>query len=306
MRHKSVDFGYFLRYNDTSFSARRQVVKISDVLSDGKINISFELFPPKDGEVLQKADEIITRVAALKPSFISVTCGAAGGNRRDTAAIAAMGARRGVNALAHMTCVAATFDSVADDLKRLEHYGVSNIMALRGDIVGDAKPGDFKHASDLTAFIKRHGDFCIGGACYPEGHPESPSIDRDIQNLKYKLDAGTEFLITQMFFDNVLLYRYLEMLQKNGINVPIVAGIMPVTSASQFERITSLSGGTLPQKLIDAAQKFKDDRMAMRSAGIEFARDQINDLVAHGVRNIHVYTMNKPEIAEAVYDGIRF
>lgn len=280
-------------------------MRIADIISGNKVNISFELFPPKEDQVLQKADEIITRIAALEPSFISVTCGAAGGNRRDTAAIAAIGARHGVTALAHMTCVAATFDSAADDLDRLKQYGISNIMALRGDIVGDAKPGDFKHASDLAGFIRRYGDFCIGGACYPEGHPESQSIARDIQNLKYKLDAGTEFLITQMFFDNTLLYRYLDMLQKSGIDVPVLAGIMPVTSASQLERITSLSGSELPKQLKDAAQRFKDDRRSMKKAGIEFAVRQINDLIAHGVRNIHIYTMNKPETAEAIYDGIQ-
>lgn len=281
-------------------------MKITDIISDNKINISFELFPPKDGEILQKADEIITRVAKLHPSFISVTCGAAGGNRRDTASIAAMGAKHGVTALAHMTCVAATFDSAADDLERLKGYGISNIMALRGDIVGDAKPGDFRHASDLVGFIKQRGDFCVGGACYPEGHPESQSIKQDIENLKYKLDAGTEFLITQMFFKNELFYKYIDMLHDAGIDIPVFAGIMPVTSASQFNRIISLSGGTLPQKLIDDAEKFKDDRESMRLSGIEFAAEQINDLISHGVRNVHIYTMNRPEIAEAIYGRIQF
>ncbi len=279
---------------------------ISNSISDNKINISFELFPPKDGEILQKADEIITRVSKLHPSFISVTCGAAGGNRRDTASIAAMGSKHGVTALAHMTCVAATFESADDDIERLKDYGISNIMALRGDIVGDARPGDFKHASDLAAFIRHHGDFCIGGACYPEGHPESQNIKQDIDNLKYKLDAGTEFLITQMFFKNDLLYKYLDMLHDAGIYVPVFAGIMPVTSASQFDRIISLSGGTLPQKLISDAEKFKDDRQSIKLAGIEFAAEQINDLISHGVRNIHIYTMNKPEIAEAIYGRIQF
>lgn len=281
-------------------------MKITDIISGNKINVSFELFPPKEGEILQKADEIMAKIAAFDPSFISVTCGAAGGNRRDTASIAAMGSRHGVTALAHMTCVASTYGSALEDLERLKRYGISNIMALRGDIVGDAKPGDFAHASDLVRFIKRHGDFCIGGACYPEGHPESQSIKHDIDNLKYKLDAGTEFLITQMFFKNELFYDYIDMLHDAGIDVPVFAGIMPVTSASQFNRIISLSGGTLPQKLVDDAEKFKDDRESMKLSGIEFAAEQINDLISHGVRNIHIYTMNRPEIAEAIYGRIQF
>lgn len=277
-------------------------VKITDVLSANRINISCELFPPKEGTPLQKADGIIAETAALSPSFISVTCGAAGGNRKDTAAIARSVAEHGALPLAHMTCVASTYDSASDDIDMLLKYGVRNIMALRGDIVGDAKPGDFKHASDLVTFIKqKNGDICIGGACYPEGHPESGSIQKDIENLKFKLQAGVDFLITQLFFDNSLLYRYIDMLHSAGVNVPVIAGIMPITSASQVSRLTFLSGSDLPSDVHALINRYGSQPQEMKKAGIDYAVSQISDLISHGVTNIHVYTMNKPDIARDIF-----
>lgn len=274
-------------------------MKISDIASNKKINISCELFPPKEGAVLEKAEAIIAETATLSPAFISVTCGAAGGNRDKTAAIAGIAKQSGVEALAHMTCVEATKESISADLDRLKANGVENILALRGDLVGDAQLRDFTHSSDLAEFIRGKG-FCIGGACYPEGHPESGSIRKDVDNLKYKIDAGVEFLITQLFFDNTLLYTYLSRMRDAGINLPVMAGIMPVTSAAQVKRLVSISGSNLPAKLLSIVDRFGDDPASMKQAGIAYASSQIIDLIANGVTNIHVYTMNKPEIAAAI------
>ena len=282
-------------------------MKISDILSSGRVNISCELFPPKPGAGLANAAEIAARTAALKPSYISVTCGAAGGNRGQTVSIASdIQNSNGTTALAHLTCAAATKATVADTLSKLKREGINNILALRGDPPADYEGAvwtDFRYASELTEQIMRTGDFCVGGACYPEGHPESQGVESDIENLKHKLDAGCSFLVTQMFFDNNVLYNFLFRLMRAGIDIPVSAGIMPVTNGKQMKRILSLSGSSVPPKFKAIIERFGDDPESMEQAGIVYACDQIIDLLANGVNNIHIYTMNRPATAKKIFDN---
>ena len=278
-------------------------MKLIELLSSDKPTLSCELFPPKPGAALLDAPALVRRIAALHPAYISVTCSAGGsGNGGVTTADMANEVQNinGITALAHLTCVAATRDEVRASLEDLKKLGIENILALRGDIPEGGAfplPGGYRHASELMADIRDFGGFCVGGTCYPEGHPESESLYQDIDNLKYKIDAGCAFLTTQMFFDNNVLYRFLYKLRRAGIGVPVVAGIMPVTNAKQIQRIVALSGSKLPARFRAIIDRFSGSSAAMTQAGVAYATEQIIDLFANGVDHVHIYTMNKPEIA---------
>ena len=280
------------------------MAKISEILKTNQPTLSFEVFPPKTEDKYEGVLSAAKKISEIHPSFISVTYGAAGGTRAYTSGIAGDIASLGVPSLAHLTCVSSTKESVDEALAQYKAHGVENILALRGDLpegVSDlGADADFRHASDLTAYIKEQGDFCIGGACYPETHPEAENKDADILNIKRKVDAGCEFLTTQMFFDNSIMFNYMYRLREAGIMVPICAGIMPITNASQVKRAIQLSGTVMPPRFLAIVDKFKDNPEAMKQAGIAYATDQIIDLIANDITHIHVYSMNKPEVAEAI------
>ncbi len=245
-------------------------------------------------------------IAAKKPSFMSVTYGAGGGTSRYTVEIAAeIQERYGVMALAHLTCVSSTREKVHQVLKELKLRGVENVLALRGDIPQDGKvEKDYHYASELIREIKEIGDFCIGAACYPEGHVESENKTKDIQHLQEKVEAGCDFVTTQMFFDNNILYNYLYRIREKGITVPVIAGIMPVTNVSQIRRICQMSGTYLPSRFKAIVDRFGENPAAMKQAGIAYATEQIIDLIANGVNGIHVYSMNKPDVAEKIQENL--
>lgn len=283
-------------------------MRLNELFASGKPTLSFEVFPPKTTDTFESVREATEEIAALKPDFMSVTYGAGGGTSEYTAAIAKnIQDTHGVTPLAHLTCVSSTVEQITEQIGHLKEFGIENILALRGDIPAGV-PTDarwsFRYASELTAFIKRQGNFCVGGACYPEGHPESPNQRADIDSLKRKVDAGCDFLTTQMFFDNNILYNFLYKVRDAGIKVPVVAGIMPVTNGKQITRIISLAGNMLPTRFRMIVDRFGDDPAAMRQAGIAFATEQIIDLLANGVEHIHVYSMNKPEIARSIRDNL--
>lgn len=281
--------------------------KIIDILKNGKVHISCELFPPKQGAELQNSLEIAKKIAAVRPSYMSVTYGAGGSTVGYSAALAKEVQANGLPALAHLTCMKADEEKICGVLGQLQEFGVNNILALRGDVPADmesAYTGCFKHASDLMSFIKEQGDFCVGGAAYPEGHPESGSLEQDIENTKYKVAAGVDFLVTQMFFDNTILYNYMFRLLRAGINIPVVPGIMPVTNAKQIIRICQLSGTKLPPQFRAMVEKFADKPEALKQAGIAYATGQIIDLIANGFDNVHIYTMNKPEIIGGIMESL--
>lgn len=278
-------------------------MKITELLKDDKPCISCELFPPKAGSELQNALKIVDKIAEIKPHFMSVTYGAGGTSAGQTVAIAKAVEEHNIPALAHLTCIDATGDGIDGMLANFRANGIQNVLALRGDAVTD-KPREFMHASDLMRKISASGDFCIGGACYPEGHPEAGSLDKDIENTKKKIDAGCEFLVAQMCFDNNIMYNYMYRLLRNGIDVPVVAGIMPVTNAKQINRICELSGTKLPPHYRAIVERFADDPQALMQAGIAYAMGQIIDLIANGFKNIHVYTMNKPEVIGGIMKNL--
>ena len=278
-------------------------MKICEIIASGRPSVSFEVFPPKRESPLEPVKAAVRRLVEAKPAFISVTYGAAGGDSSaNTAAIAGFIENDcGVTALAHLTCLMATRAGIAVEAKKLRAAGIENILALRGDVPpggGAPSPEHFHHAVELVEYLKRNfPGFCVGGACYPEGHPECEHLKDDIAHIKAKVDAGLDFLTTQMFFDNSILYAYLAKLRSAGVKVPVVAGIMPVTNARQIRRICALSGTLLPPRFRAIVDRFGDDPEAMLSAGIAHATGQIVDLFANGVDNVHVYTMNRPEVA---------
>ena len=278
-------------------------MKITELLKSDKPCISCELFPPKAGSELQNALKIVDEIAVIKPHFMSVTYGAGGTSAGQTLAIAQAVEEHNIPALAHLTCIDVTEAKIDDMLGNFRKAGVQNVLALRGDAVTSGVR-DFAHASDLMRKISASGDFCIGGACYPEGHPEAGSLDNDIENTKKKIDAGCEFLVSQMCFDNNIMYNYMYRLLRNGIDVPVVAGIMPVTNAKQINRICELSGTKLPPHYRAIVERFADDPQALMQAGIAYALGQIIDLIANGFKNIHVYTMNKPEIIRGIMKNL--
>ena len=281
-------------------------MKIKDILAQEKPVLSFEVFPPKEEAAFEPVKAAAFEIAKLSPAFMSVTYGAGGGTSKYTVEIAAdLKEKFGVTSLAHLTCVASSREHVHRVVERLKEHEICNIMALRGDIPKDGViHHDYKYASELIAELKTLGDFCIGGACYPEGHVESATKAEDILHLKEKVNAGCDFLTTQMFFDNDLLYNFLYQIRDKGITVPVVAGIMPVTNAKQMKRILSMSGAYIPSKFRAIVDKFGDNPAAMRQAGVAYATDQIVDLIANGVNAIHVYSMNKPDVAAQIKSSL--
>ncbi len=282
-------------------------MKLTELFNNDKLSLSFEVFPPKTDTAFDSVKHATEEIAKLRPSFMSVTYGAGGGTSKYTLDIAKnIKANYGVPTLAHLTCVSSTRETVRERIADMKAAGIENVMALRGDIPAglenaDRSHWDYKHAVELVRELRESGtDFCIGGACYPEIHPESACQKEDIKYLKEKVDAGCSFLTTQMFFDNNLLYNFLYKIREAGITVPIIPGIMPITNGNQVERAIKLSGSFMPQRFKSLVDKFGTTPAAMKQAGIAYATDQIIDLFANGIQNVHVYSMNKPEVAEAI------
>ena len=283
-------------------------MKISDLISPRVPTVSFEVFPPKKGRPLEGTKETVTAIAMERPAFMSVTYGAAGGSTgANTLAIAEHVQKVcGVPVLAHLTCVGASRETIAGETAAMRAAGIENILCLRGDCPpGVEFPADpaFVHASDLVRALAGQG-FCLGGACYPEGHPESTHFADDIAHVREKVDCGLDFLTTQMFFDNNVFFHYLARLRDAGVTVPVIAGIMPVTNGRQISRICELSGTHLPPRFRAIVDRFGDDPDSMLSAGVAYATEQIVDLVANGVNHVHVYTMNRPELARRIMNNL--
>ena len=283
-------------------------MKIKELFDSRAVTLSFEIFPPKKALSCDSVIATALDLATMRPDFISVTYGAGGTSQANTLEIAStVQSRAGIPTLAHLTCVGATRAKIDGTIADLHQAGIENVLALRGDLpagmTADALADDFHHASDLVAVLKAAG-FCVGGACYPEGHPESGSRMRDLEHLKIKVDAGCDFLTTQMFFDNDMLYSFLYQMQSLGIHVPVLAGIMPVTNANQIARMIELSNAYVPRKLMQMIDRFRDHPAALRQAGIAYAVDQIIDLVSNGVRGIHIYSMNRSDIAMEIIRNV--
>ena len=283
-------------------------MKITEILKQDKPTLSFEVFPPKNEVNYKDVEKATGEIAKLKPDFMSITYGAGGGTSSYTVNIAKeIQKEYAVPTLSHLTCMCSSKEDIKAQLKLLKDNDIENVLALRGDIPNDKslmEKSEYTHAVDLIRDIKESGDFCIGGACYPDGHVECEHKADDIYFLKEKVDAGLDFLTTQMFFDNNVLYNFLYRIREIGITVPVFAGIMPVTNGKQIKRITELSGTYLPTRFKAIVDKFGDDPAAMKQAGIAYATEQIIDLLANDVRGIHVYSMNKPEIAEGIKNNL--
>ena len=288
-------------------------MKLTEILKQDSLSLSFEVFPPKTDMAFDSVKHATEEIAKLSPSFMSVTYGAGGGTSKYTLEIAKnIKERYGVPTLAHLTCVSSTKETVAEKIEAMKSAGIENVMALRGDLTPELESSDrsawaYRHAIDLIRDIKESGaDFCIGGACYPEIHPESADQKEDIKYLKEKVDAGCDFLTTQMFFDNNLLYNFLYKIREAGITVPIIPGVMPITNANQVERAIKLSGSFMPQRFKSIVDKFGHSPEAMKQAGIAYATDQIIDLFANGITNVHVYSMNKPDVAAKIQSNLSY
>lgn len=286
-------------------------MRISDILSSKKLTLSFEVFPPKTETSYDSVVKATEEIAQLNPDFISVTYGAGGGTSKYTLQIAEnIEKRYHITVLTHVTCVSSSKETVHNYINNLKNAGIENIMALRGDLLPgkeneDRSRWDYAHAVDLIKELREDSsNFTIGGACYPEIHPESANQQEDIMYLKQKADAGCDFLTTQMFFDNHLLYNFLFKIREAGITIPVIPGIMPITNANQIERAIKLSGSHMPQRFLSLLDRFGNKPSAMKQAGIAYATDQIIDLYANGIRNIHVYTMNKPDVAARIKDNL--
>lgn len=286
-------------------------MKIIDLLNKNKLTLSFEVFPPKTQSSFESVKSATKEIAKLSPAYMSVTYGAGGGTRKYTLDIAKnIMKEHGVPTLAHLTCVSSTKEKVSEMISLIKDAGIKNVMALRGDIPEDRKDEDrstwdYRYAVDLVRELKNaDSDFCIGGACYPEIHPESSSQKDDIKYLKEKVDAGCDFLTTQMFFDNNLLYNFLYKIREEGIVIPVIPGVMPITNANQVDRAIKLSGSFMPQRFKSLVDKFGSNPSGMMQAGIIYATDQIIDLFANGITNVHVYSMNKPEVAKKIMENL--
>jgi len=281
-------------------------MKISEILKQDKVTFSLEVFPPKTSEKYQAVAAAARKVAELHPDFMSVTYGAGGGTGLYTADIAQeIQEKQGVPMLAHLTCVSSSREHVQKMVRVYKEKGIENILTLRGDIPRDGVLSqDYRHAVDLIHDVRELGDFCLGGACYPEGHVETPHKADDIRYLKEKVDAGLDFLTTQMFFDNNIFYNFLYRIRERGIYCPVIAGIMPITKARQLERSVAMSGTDVPQRFRAIVDRFGDDEAKMKQAGIIYATEQIVDLIANGIKHIHVYTMNNPEVAGGIMNNL--
>ncbi|MCR5357259.1 MAG: methylenetetrahydrofolate reductase [NAD(P)H] [Lachnospiraceae bacterium] len=283
---------------------------IKDKFTANRSALSFEVFPPKKDDDFANVFKTIDDLAALNPDFISVTYGAGGSNSKKTLEVASyIQNEKGIDALCHMTCVGYTKADLDSALEEFDKSGLSNMLALRGDRPQDMSDKqfnsrEFMYANEMVGYIraKKGKEVCIGGACYPEKHPESKDLDSDIINLKRKVDAGLDFMTTQMFFDNELFFRYEELLEKNGIAIPVTCGIMPITRAGQLGRSVTLSGSSVPKKLSDLIALHGDDNDEMFKYGTQYAADQIRDLRSHGVRGIHIYAMNNSKTVRAILD----
>ena len=284
-------------------------MKLTELFDSNKLSLSFEVFPPKTDTAFESVKFATEEIARLRPSFMSVTYGAGGGTSRYTLDIAKnIKETYGVPTLAHLTCVSSTKETVHARIQDMKDAGIENVMALRGDLTpelqGSARSNwPYRYAVDLIRELKEHG-FCIGGACYPEIHPESANQSEDIRHLKEKVDAGCSFLTTQMFFDNHLLYNFLYKIREAGITVPVIPGIMPITNAKQVARSIQLSGSFMPQRFKSLVDKFGSSPAAMKQAGIAYATDQIIDLYANGIKNVHVYSMNNPDVAAKIQSNL--
>ena len=285
-------------------------MKIKDLIASDKPTLSIEVFPPKTDTVFESVKTATEEIAKLGPLFMSVTYGAGGGTSRYTLEIAKnIQDTYGVPTLAHLTCVSSSKETVVRQIAALKKAGIENVMALRGDIPHgreneDRSHWDYRYATQLIRELKNMGDFCIGGACYPEIHPESANQKQDIAHLKEKVEAGADFLTTQMFFDNNLLYNFLYKLREAGVTAPVFPGIMPITNAKQVERAVKLSGCHVPQRFLSLVDRFGGNPAAMMQAGIAYATDQIIDLYANGIKNVHLYSMNKPEVAAKILSNL--
>ena len=281
-------------------------MKISELLAKDQITLSFEVFPPKKAERFEAVKTAAEDIADLHPSFMSITYGAGGSTAGFTAELAAdLKKDTGVPVMPHLTCVGSSKEHTDRMISQYVSENIENIMVLRGDKPASGETEtDFIHASDLIAYIKNRADLCIGGACYPEGHIESYNKNEDLRNLRAKVDAGCDFLTTQMFFDSNIFYNFLYRAREAGIRVPILPGIMPITNAKQLDRSVALSGTNVPERFRAIVDTFKDSPAAMKQAGIVYASEQIIDLIANGVKHIHVYSMNKPDVAKGIMDNL--
>ena len=286
-------------------------MKLTEMFKQDTLSLSFEVFPPKTSGAFESVCHATEEIAKLHPAFMSVTYGAGGGTSKYTLEIAKnIKENYGVPTLAHLTCVSSTRETVKAKIEQMQAAGIENVMALRGDLTPEMESSDrstwaYRHAVDLIREIRESGaDFCIGGACYPEIHPESADQKTDIRYLKEKVDAGCSFLTTQMFFDNNLLYNFLYKIREAGITVPVIPGVMPITNANQVERAVKLSGSFMPQRFKSLVDKFGHSPDAMKQAGIAYATDQIIDLFANGISNVHVYSMNKPDVAKKILENL--
>jgi len=282
-------------------------MKISEILKNNKVTVSFEVFPPKQWNKIESTKAVVAEMAKSKPAFMSVTYCASGTTSGYTTEIANAIKNSGITPLSHLTCLTSTKDKVEGVIDELAANGIENILALRGDIPeGFVFPDEqhFHHACELVEVIKSRGDFCIGGACYPEVHPDSRNRIEDLAFLKEKVDCGVDFLTTQMFFDNEIFLNFKENCRIKGIEIPIIAGIMPITNANQIKKSVELSNCAFPKKFKKIVERFGDRPESMKQAGIIYATEQIIDLMANGQNNIHVYTMNKPDVANAIMEGL--
>lgn len=288
-----------------------EVMKLTELFAKDKCNLSFEVFPNKKPENLESVKAKTAKIAALEPAFMSVTYGAGGGTSQFTLEIAKnIEQNCGVPVLTHLTGVSSTKEVVAQRIEELKAAGIQNIMALRGDLTPEMEGQDrtnwaYQYAIDLIRELKEKGDFCIGSGCYPEVHPEAANMIEDIRHIKEKVDAGCDFLTTQLFFDNGIFYDYLYKMREAGIAVPVIPGIMPVTNAKQMERSIQMSGSFIPRHFKALLERFGNNDAAMKQAGIAYATEQIIDLYANGVKTVHVYTMNNPEVAEKIMANVK-
>lgn len=283
-------------------------MKIRDLITQDKATLSFEVFPPKKDTDFADVEAAALGIAAFKPDYMSVTYGAGGSTKGHTIQLAQeIQEKYDVPTIAHLTCVCASKEGIKTALADMKNAGIENILALRGDIPKNYDGqvfAEFSHASELVELIKETGDFCVGGACYPEVHPDSANKHEDIIGLKKKVDAGCDYLTTQMFFDNNIFFNFMYRIREAGISVPIIPGIMPITRRVQVKNAVKLSGCNVPERFKSIVDAFGDTEAAMRQAGIAYATDQIIDLMANGMKHIHVYSMNKPEVAAGIQKNL--